>query len=76
MSTIAINDLNLAGLSLFEDKETYLSDVNDNELNIVNGGFTTPVCIFTVASSIECAGFATSVIASAGGAISIVKAFK
>lgn len=45
MANILINDLCVTGFELFSDKESYLNELNDNEINSTHGGFTTsPVC--------------------------------
>ncbi|MBD0385939.1 MAG: hypothetical protein ICV54_05230 [Nostoc sp. C3-bin3] len=66
MSSIDISDLNVAGISLFVDQESYLDEVTADDLESIQGGLlTSPVCIFTAASSPECAGFAVGVVKSA-----------
>jgi hypothetical protein len=58
MASIKISDLRPAGSDLFSDSESYISELGDSELNIINGGFTSsPVCVvwsirITVAASI------------------------
>jgi hypothetical protein len=71
MSSIAISDLRVTGLSLFEDSESYLQEISDAELGIVNGG-TSPVVVFATASSVECATFVASLIVGATAGISAV----
>ena len=39
MATINISELKYAGLELFSDSESYSSELNDSELDIINGGF-------------------------------------
>lgn len=41
MASIKINDLDVAGMSLFQDPESYLDEVDDNELALVKGGVAT-----------------------------------
>lgn len=46
MANINISDLRPTGSELFSDSESYMSELGDNELDIINGGaITTPVCI-------------------------------
>lgn len=68
MSTIKISDLHPAGSDLFSDSESYMSELGDNELDIINGGaITTPVCISVsyslIKASMSSAGCARSVVA-------------
>ncbi|MEH1944192.1 MAG: hypothetical protein V7L01_28805 [Nostoc sp.] len=45
MATINIYDLRPTGSDLFSDSESYISELGDSELDIVNGGIlTSPVC--------------------------------
>lgn len=39
MSNITINDLNLPGFSLLSGEESYLNEMNENELDLTRGGF-------------------------------------
>lgn len=49
MATIKISDLHPTGSELFSDSESYMSELGDNELEIVNGGiWSTPVCSVVV----------------------------
>ncbi|GAC1468332.1 MAG: hypothetical protein NVSMB70_13610 [Chamaesiphon sp.] len=75
MASITISELNVAGLNLFADPESYLDEVNDGELGSVKGG-TTPIIVFATASSPECAVFAGGLIAGAGASVTITKAFR
>jgi hypothetical protein len=70
MSSITISELNVAGLNLFIDGESYLDEVNDGELDSVSGGLS--IVAFSIASSIECAAFAGGLVAGAGAAIGAV----
>jgi hypothetical protein len=68
MSTIKISDLRPTGSELFSDSESYMSELGDNELDIINGGaITTPVCISIsyslIRASMSSAGCARSVVA-------------
>jgi hypothetical protein len=38
MANILINDLNVPGFDLLSGEETYLNEINDNELNFNSGG--------------------------------------
>ena len=48
MASIKINNLQPAGSDLFSDSENYLNELNDQELDLVNGGFFTPSITITV----------------------------
>jgi hypothetical protein len=39
MATIKISDLLPTGSELFSDSESYISELGDSELDIINGGF-------------------------------------
>ncbi len=55
MANILINDLNVPGFDLLSGEESYLNEINDNELNLTYGGlFGVIVGAFglTVATSI------------------------
>lgn len=43
MSSITVYSLDAAGLSLFNDQESYLDNINDAELAKVNGGVSSPL---------------------------------
>jgi hypothetical protein len=48
MATINISDLRPTGSDLFFDSESYMSELADSELDIINGGFTSsPLCVAT-----------------------------
>ena len=38
MATIKISDLRSTGSELFSDSESYINDLGDSELDIINGG--------------------------------------
>lgn len=63
MASIKIYDLNVAGTSLFQDRESYLDELNDSDLAIVKGGisptylFTSGLVIGALASVIITKGF-------------------
>ncbi len=44
MATINISDLLPTGSELFSDSESYMSELGDSELDIINGG-SSPACI-------------------------------
>lgn len=45
MANILINELCVTGFDLLSDTESYLNEINDNEIDLTRGGFTTsPVC--------------------------------
>lgn len=76
MSSITISELKVTGLDLFEDQESYLTEVSDAEMSAANGGFTTPVVTFITASSPECAAFAGGIVAGAAVSVKVTEAFK
>lgn len=43
MANIVVNDIKLAGAELFVDYETFINDLEDNELEI-RGGLRVAVC--------------------------------
>lgn len=45
MATINISDLRPTGSDLFSDSEGYMNELGDSELDIINGGFSTPFCV-------------------------------
>lgn len=55
MSSITVSNLETTGLSLFNDKESYLNEIKDAELAMINGGGT--LAGFITASSGECVAF-------------------
>ena len=44
MPTIKISDLHPTGSELFHDSESYMNELGDGELDIINGGFS-PISI-------------------------------
>ena len=48
MASIKINNLQPAGSNLFNDSESYLSELTETELNTNNGGLIPTVVIVTV----------------------------
>ncbi|MDZ8188404.1 MAG: hypothetical protein RMX96_26545 [Nostoc sp. ChiSLP02] len=45
MANIAINNLSATGFDLLLDKESYLNEINDDEIGLMRGGaLSTPVC--------------------------------
>lgn len=54
MSTIKVSDLQPVGFDLFSDSESYMKELSDEELTL-QGGFTTPVVGWAIASSEPCA---------------------
>jgi hypothetical protein len=45
MTNIVISNLSLAGFDLFLDNESYMTDVSDRDLELVNGGLFTSTTI-------------------------------
>lgn len=44
MATIKVKDIALTGYNLFDDTESYLSDLNDSESGSIQGGLFIPPC--------------------------------
>ncbi len=61
MSTIRINDINVSGLDLLSDEESYLNEINNEEFDWIHGGGS-PVGIAVVAGVVGI--FAGSVVIS------------
>jgi hypothetical protein len=55
MATIQINNLQPNGFDLFDDRESYLKELNDAELNLTNGEGT-PVAIATAVAVVTLVG--------------------
>ncbi|MBA4444485.1 class IIb bacteriocin, lactobin A/cerein 7B family [Cylindrospermopsis raciborskii] len=53
MANISISDLRPAGVDFFSDSESFLDDLNDNELYNVSGGLA-PITITVVTSTFAC----------------------
>ena len=51
MPTIKITDIQPTGYELLSDSESYLDNLKDEELNLTQGGFSTPVCAVIVLSA-------------------------
>jgi hypothetical protein len=49
MASIAIENLNVSGLDLFSDSESFLNEVGDREMSATVGGITPSVITFTAA---------------------------
>jgi lactobin A/cerein 7B family class IIb bacteriocin len=60
MALISISNLRPSGADLFDGSESYLQDLNDNELVETNGGITPSIAAFT-------AGFVVSVVGNKRG---------
>ena len=45
MASIRINNLQPTGIELFHDIENYLDELNDQEINFVNGGSSYPTSL-------------------------------
>ncbi|MFN6569528.1 hypothetical protein [Dendronalium sp. ChiSLP03b] len=59
MTNILINDLNVSGFDLLSGEESYLNEINDDELNLTYGGFT-PVLAIVAISGAFSAGYEAS----------------
>ncbi|MEH2081621.1 MAG: hypothetical protein V7K89_16945 [Nostoc sp.] len=46
MANIKVNDIVPAGFELFADSESFLNDLNENDVNYIKGGGFTLVCTF------------------------------
>lgn len=44
MANISIDDLSVPGFALLSSEESYLNEINDDDLAFTRGGFTSPVC--------------------------------
>ena len=51
MANIAINDIRPAGTELFMDSESFLLDLNHDEISNVNGGVT-PYAVVALVSAV------------------------
>ncbi|MDJ0735363.1 MAG: hypothetical protein QNJ47_15120 [Nostocaceae cyanobacterium] len=47
MANIEVNDIKLAGTQLFEDGESFISDLEDNELELTGGINFACACCYT-----------------------------
>lgn len=54
MANIKVFDLNSTGFKLFSDSESYMNELDDSEVDIVNGGCYTPTFPLCARSSIRC----------------------
>jgi hypothetical protein len=68
MATIKINNINAPGSDLFNDSESYLDDLTDDEMSLTQGG-SSIICYYGIVgsmyaarSSIGCANAAAAVI--------------
>jgi len=55
MATIKINNLNTAGSDLFNDSESFLNELTEQEVNMTNGGIS-PVIVISVSVSVYAYG--------------------
>ncbi len=61
MTDIQINDLKSVGYSFFEDSESFLDDLSEEELSFTTGG-AIPLGLFLIASSEGCVMFAATAV--------------
>lgn len=47
MASIKLNDLRPVGFALFDDSESFLNNLKDEELGTVEGGLSIPTTTFT-----------------------------
>ncbi len=52
MAYITISDLKATGFDLFNDQESFLNEVTQEELALTNGGITPSVILITIAEGI------------------------
>jgi hypothetical protein len=52
MANIKVNDILPAGFELFADSESFMNDLNENDVNYIKGGGFTLICTFAA----HCAG--------------------
>ena len=68
MATIKINNLNTAGFDLFNDSESYLNDLTDDEMSLTQGGssilcyYGIMASMYAARSSIGCINAANAVV--------------
>ena len=72
MATIEISDLHPAGSDLFIDSESFLNDLNANELGDINGGGL-PATTTVTTSTAFCISAAISASAVIGGFYFVTK---
>jgi hypothetical protein len=53
MSTINISDLHPAGSNLFSDSESYMNELGDSQLDMINGGATPATATIGIVSFIS-----------------------
>lgn len=57
MKSIHIRDLEVPGLMLLSDEESYLDEMSDHEIEVTLGGFSTPGCVaVTILATIASVG--------------------
>jgi hypothetical protein len=59
MTSILVNDLNVPGFDLLSGEESYLNEINDDELDLTYGGWT-PVASVAAISLAFSAGYQVS----------------
>jgi len=59
MTSILVNDLNVPGFDLLSGEESYLNEINDDELDLTYGGWT-PVAFVAAISLTFSAGYDAS----------------
>ncbi len=50
MASIKISDLRPSGFDLFEDSESFLEELNDENMGIINGGMTPTILFVMIAT--------------------------
>lgn len=73
MATIEISDLHPAGSDLFIDSESFLNDLNADELGDINGGGTPAAATTVTTSTAFCASAVISASAVIGGFYLVTK---
>jgi hypothetical protein len=74
MAIIKINNLNTAGFDLFNDSESYLNDLTDDEMSLTQGG-SSPVCYFAMMSGIYAARSSFGCVNAANAAVIAVTSY-
>ncbi len=59
MTNILINDLNVPGFDLLSGEESYLNEINDDELDLTYGGFTPVAAVVSISLAFS-AGYEAS----------------
>jgi hypothetical protein len=69
MPTIKISDLHPTGSELFHDSESYMNELGDGDLDIINGGFISAIVASAARVSRAASGAAVRASKAAGEAV-------